>query len=135
MRLVLRFSVLLVILALLGGCESIYIGSKPHSGDGPPPHASAHGHRHKHHRGAELKFDSALGVYVVVGLPNHFYYDELFFRLHGDSWQVSAQLDGPWESRSSSFVPPGLQSKHDKKHHGKSKGRGAGGHPPGKADW
>ncbi len=131
MRLVHGLGVLVVSIVLLSGCQSITIGSKPRSGGAPPPHAPAHGYRHKHHGGGELRFNSELGVYAVVGLPSHFYLDGLFFRIEGDSWQVSARLDGHWEHRSSSSVPPGLRSKR----HGKSKDRTARGHPPGKAGW
>src|SRR5262245_11687981 len=49
---------------------------------GPPPWAPAHGHRRHHqrayqHRDAtvDMVFDSGLGVYVVVGLPNYYYWN------------------------------------------------------------
>jgi len=32
---------------------------------GPPPHAPAHGYRHKHRRGPELVYDGRLGVNTV----------------------------------------------------------------------
>ncbi len=56
-------------------------------GHGPPPWAPAHGYRRNHqrayqHRDAtvDLAFDSGLGVYVVVGLPNYYYWDGFYLR-------------------------------------------------------
>ena len=34
---------------------------------GPPPHAPAHGYRHKHPDGVELVYKSNIGGYAVVG--------------------------------------------------------------------
>ena len=47
---------------------------------GPPPHAPAHGYRHKHEHGVELVFDSQLGVYVVVGWKDHFFSAGRYYR-------------------------------------------------------
>lgn len=96
---------------------------------GPPPHAPAHGHRRKHargHREAELRFDSGLGVYVVIGHPGIYVHDGWYVRFDSGSWLVSASLEGPWKPRRSSWVPPGLREKHHAKHK-KHKGRHKGG--------
>ena len=85
-------SVVATLWLLASGCtgiDSLTIGAggHPHArgrGHGPPPHAPAHGYRHKAQRhGAELEFDSGLGVYVVVGVPLHYYLDGLYLRLDG----------------------------------------------------
>jgi hypothetical protein len=127
------------IFALLAGAcapgSSVTIGNDPrhsaHAGKsshgGPPPHAPAHGHRHKHrHHGQdlELMFDSSLGVYVVVGLPNRYYWNGHYLRIDGDQWYASVNLagDSGWKPRSDDSLPPGMQKhkKHSKTKRGKS---------------
>ena len=61
--------------------SGIYSTSKNKKGNGPPPHAPAHGYRHKHQHGVELVYSSELGVYVVVGFPNHYFSEGHYFRL------------------------------------------------------
>ncbi len=56
---------------------------------GPPPHAPAHGYRHKRHSGPELVFDSALGVYMVVGHEHHYFHDGHYLRRHDGVWRLS----------------------------------------------
>ncbi len=90
---------------------------------GPPPHAPAHGYRHKHQSGAEIRFDSYLDVYVVVGHTDIYFRDGWFVRMRSGIWEVSATLSGPWEPKAAEWVPPGLRSKHHVK---KAKGRGRG---------
>ena len=139
-----RVLTVLVILVTLTGCSGAVFMPLPgwplvvHE-SGPPPHAPAHGHRRKHHRhhDQELRFDSNLGVYVVVGLTEVYFSNDSFIRLRGDGWQVSASLDGPWDARAEDRIPPGLRSKHHaKKHekHHKHKGK-AKGHGAAKGDW
>lgn len=90
-------------------------------GWGPPPHAPAHGYRRKHRRsGAELVFDSGLGVYVVVGLPVYFA-GERFYRLGDAGWEISVDLDGPWRAVAYHAVPPKLVAAK-----GRGNGRGKG---------
>jgi hypothetical protein len=93
--------------------------------NGPPPHAPAHGHRHKQNHGPELIFDSGIGVYLVTGYPSTYYYEGLYLRLDGAIWQASIGLGGPWEPRPSQSVPPGLRDKghvKTKKHPGRGHG-------------
>ncbi len=89
---------------------------------GPPPHAPAHGYRHKHQEhGVELVYDSGLGVYVVVELPNHFYFKGHYYR-HGETqWEIGVHVDGPWEVVAEKSLPKGLRGK--KRGKGKPKGR------------
>lgn len=138
------------------GCRSISsvtIGSPsgPYAshggpGHGPPPHAPAHGYRTKHRQGGEsvdLVFDAGLGVYVVVDLPDHFYWEGRYLRVEGDTWYASVRLDDGWEPVSASSLPPGLRKKAAKaakpKGHpgnGKSKGKAKGHGPaPAKGRW
>ena len=131
----LRFATLLaalVIVVTLGGCHGVVLA--PHHGghgvvhqQGPPAHAPAHGYRHKHQSGSEFRFDSHLGVYIVLGHTELYFHDGLFVRIHSGIWQVSASLNGPWKPKTTEWVPPGLRSKHHAK---KSKGRGRGAAKP-----
>ena len=85
---------------------------------GPPTHAPAHGYRYKHRaKGVELVYDSGCGVYVVVGLPDHYYCDGHFFRIKGAHWEMSLSASYGWERVYEDSIPPGLRNK------GKSKGK------------
>jgi len=82
---------------------------------GPPPHAPAHGYRHKQdkqHDGVDLIFDSGLGVYVVVGWPDHYWYGDRYYRFSSGTWMASSHLDGGWAGCAPSGVPAGLREKH-----------------------
>lgn len=81
---------------------------------GPPPHAPAHGYRHKQASGVELVYDSHLEVYVVAGMSKRYWWDGNFYRKRGDQWQLSAALDGPWTGISKTKVPPGLSGTKTK---------------------
>lgn len=123
----LGFSALSVIVLVCAGlvlssCDSAMVGWGRRPRYGPPPHAPAHGYRHKHH-GVELAYDSGRGLYVVVGFPNHFYYGGHFYRYQSTRWEVSTHIAGSWKPVSGQFVPPGLRAKKKAKEH---PGRGRG---------
>ena len=91
---------------------------------GPPPHAPAHGYRHKHqHQGQDLEFvfDSDLGVYIVVGVPDRYYWNGYYLRIDGDQWYASLNLNSEWKPRSDDSLPTGMkkQKKHLKAKRGK----------------
>jgi hypothetical protein len=65
----------------------------------------------------DLVYDSGRGVYVVVGLPDHYYFDGHFFRIRGAQWEVSLHASGGWKHVYEDSIPPGLRKK------GKSKGK------------
>jgi hypothetical protein len=127
----LRFAELLaalVIVVTVVGCQEIVLAPRASEPvvvrtSGPPSHAPAHGYRHKHKTGAEFRFDSHLGVYIVEGKTDIYFHDGWFIRIRSGIWQASATLDGQWKARSANWVPPGLRSKHHAK---KSKKRGLG---------
>jgi hypothetical protein len=120
---------------LLGGCgpiSSITIGQgdRPSAGterghrNGPPPHAPAHGYRHKHRhqeRDLELVFDSDLGVYIVIDVPNRYYWNGYYLRIDGNQWYASANLEGEWKPRSADSLPPGMKKRKEKANRGQSK--------------
>lgn len=120
-----RFLVIGLMVFFLNSCTTAGVtGPKtgvtgPKSGNagyGPPPHAPAHGYRHKH-QGAELIFDSGMGVYVVAGYPKHYFYNDSYYRLNDDIWEISISIGGPWVVIMDDDLPPGLRKikKHKKK--------------------
>jgi hypothetical protein len=88
------------------------VKSKRH---GPPPHAPAHGYRHKHRHGTELVYDSSLGAYVVVNIIGVYYQNNLYMRLHDGHWEVSTKFNGPWRWARSREVPAKLKRIHVRK--------------------
>ena len=80
-------------------------------GYGPPPHAPAHGHRHKH-RGHDLKFDSHLGVYGVVGLPSIYFIDGTYYKVTDHGWFFSHNVDKGWKKYKKGKLPGGLHKKY-----------------------
>ncbi|MHC4556001.1 MAG: hypothetical protein ACYTFW_01855 [Planctomycetota bacterium] len=110
-------------LLITTSCSTLEVHHTPSGkiGHGPPAHARAHGYRRKHVAGMELVYDSGRGVYIVVGLSNHYYHDGYFYRLSGTLWEVSSQPNGGWASVSEKSLPPGLQAKGIGKGKGKNK--------------
>lgn len=96
-----------------GGPSATVVSSKK---GGPPPHAPAHGYRHKHADGVELVYTKSLGVYVVQGYDNCYFYEDRYYRSGGSSWEISVHIGGPWQPVKTSKLPPGLRST---KGHGK----------------
>ncbi len=116
-----------------GGHDQPDVYEGPGHGHGPPPHAPAHGYRRKHqhayheHGGAaELIFDNGLGVYVVVDVPNHYYWNGAYLRIDGGRWSTSSYLDGDWNPCPEQSVPGGLRAVHAKTGSSKGKGKGKG---------
>ena len=104
--------------AIAGAC-AVY----PEPGYGPPPHAPAHGYRFRHPHGVDLVYDAGLGLYVVVGWPRYYYWDNHFYRLHRDRWQASPRFRDGWYSYEHRRLPPGLRRKYPS---GRGRGRGRG---------
>lgn len=77
-------------------------------GQGPPPHAPAHGYRHKHSHGVELEYNSKIGAYTVIDFEDHFYQDDNFFRVMDGVWKKSDDISGPWTPSPKDILPPGL---------------------------
>ena len=121
-------------------CLSVFVGCRPlgevgvqmkfpstdtgkvkYKGNGPPPHAPAHGYRHKQQDGIELEYDSGLGVYFSVKIPSVYFYNGLYIRLSGGYWEVAANFGGPWRPETEGQVPYRLKKEKGKKHKGKKK--------------
>jgi hypothetical protein len=87
----------------ISGCVHHHYHDPGYSRGGPPPHAPAHGYRHKQSN-HDLVFDSGLGVYVVLGRPDYYFWDNRYYRYHDGHWQFSADVDGRWY-RDDGYVP------------------------------
>ena len=103
-------AVMISAVTLLSGC-AVYPVHHHDAGYGPPPHAPAHGYRHKY-LGHELVFDANLGVYVVVDLHDHYYHNDYFYRYDHDHWYYSHDNDRDWREYKNGKLPPGLAKKH-----------------------
>jgi hypothetical protein len=77
---------------------------------GPPPHAPAHGYRHKH-GDVVLVYESSLGVYIVHGYQGHYFSDGNYYRSHKGAWQISVDFGGPWKKISETKVPKSLHGE------------------------
>ena len=77
---------------------------------GPPPHAPAHGYRHRHRGGIDLVFDTGLGVYLVTGTP-HYFYRDYFYRYRRGIWHRSRNHNGPWRDTQGRGLPRGLRRR------------------------
>jgi hypothetical protein len=64
----------------------------------------------------EVLFDTDCGVYVVVGLDKHFWFDGRYYRFHNSQWELSMTIDGGWKSVDVKTLPPGLRGKYKNKH-------------------
>lgn len=108
---------------VLSGCTTIGIGTQGpgrthYHKSGPPPHAPAHGYRHKNHDGHQLEYNSKLGVYVVADLPEIYFGNNLYIRMSSDGrWQVSSTLDRGWRPANQREVPYQLRLHHEKNKH------------------
>lgn len=96
---------------------------------GPPPHAPAHGYRHKH-RKHDMSYDSGLGAYVILGKSEVYFDNGLYFRYRNGDWQASVNLGSGWYNADKKVVPKKLWSykdsdrKHAKKKEHPGKGHG-----------
>ncbi len=112
--------------AVMGCGKTVHLRSSSGSSietprQGPPPHAPAHGYRHKHQNGVTLVYDSEIDLYVVSGHTGVYFHKDSYYRQHDGGWQLSVQVDGPWKVASSKKLPKGL--KNMKKNSGKAKGK------------
>lgn len=102
---------------------TVHADAHPGERHGPPPHAPAHGYRHRHADGVELVYSSSLGVYLVSGHEGLYFHHDYYYRSVGSSWEMSIHVGGPWKTASVSKVPKGLRKKshgHEKSHkHGR----------------
>lgn len=89
---------------------------KEEPGHGPPPHAPAHGYRHKYEKDdVVLVYDSHLNVYVVSGYRDCYYTAGQYFRFVGGRWEWSVSISNGWQVVADYHeVPSTLCAKHGK---------------------
>lgn len=78
---------------------------------GPPPYAPAHGYRATYHT-HNMVYDSHLGVYVLLGLPDHYYYDHVYYRYNRDNWYYRHNDKDKWRKYDKRKLPAGLARKY-----------------------
>jgi hypothetical protein len=120
-------SVLIGSALAMSGC-AVYPEHDHRSGYGPPPHAPANGYRYKYYD-HDLMYDSGLGVYIVVGVPDFYFIDGLYYRHSHDGWYYSREYDRDWQPYKEDHdhkLPPGVAKKYrdrdDDRDHGKDRG-------------
>jgi hypothetical protein len=105
---------------LMTGCverAGVRYDSDPHyTKSAPPPHAPAHGYRSKHHQ-HDLIYDSKLGAYIVVGLSDHYFDNDVYFRYRDGHWEFNINLDNDngWKHAEDRLVPSKLRSSKSNK--------------------
>ncbi len=113
-------AIIFSVLFFLSGCVMMddyddHHHDRSYHKQGPPPHAPAHGYRHKHHDGHDLEYDSDIDVYIVVRVPDTYYSDDLYIRMSSDGrWIVSSHLDGGWHLADRDDVPYKLKNYKEK---------------------
>ncbi|MFB0554382.1 MAG: hypothetical protein ACETWQ_13840 [Phycisphaerae bacterium] len=96
--------------------RAVHWSPRKNRGFGPPPHAPAHGHRHKLPSEVKVTFDTDCGVYIVVGLDRHFWLDGRYYRFYNGQWELSMSIDSGWRAVDVETLPPGLRGKYKTKH-------------------
>lgn len=116
---------LMLSLAFASGCAQrgpVY--DEGYHRGGPPPHAPAHGYRHKH-KNYDMRYDDALGVYVLLDLLDHYYDNERFYRYRDGRWQTARELDSDrWRDADRRSVPDRLYRQYSQSEGRPGKGRG-----------
>jgi hypothetical protein len=98
--------VLAAVILLLSSCE----GPTVYRVDSPKHHPPGHAYGNKHLYGYDLVYDSACGMYVVVGLTDYYYEDGFFYRLRGGVWELSVRAD-EWRAVTYEKLPSRLKVK------------------------
>jgi len=112
-----KFSIMAVMISavlVISGC--VVYPAHSSAGYGPPPHAPAHGYRYNY-QGHDVVYDSNLGVYIVVGLQDYYFYDNNYYRYSNNRWYYSRDLDRDWRDYDDKRLPPGLAKRYG---HGKN---------------
>ena len=91
---------------LLSACTVVKVHEDGYEHNGPPPHAPAHGYRHKHKK-HDLEYNSDLGIYVVTGLAEHYFIDGIFYKRTKHGWYSSHDIDKAWKEHR------GTHAAHD----------------------
>lgn len=79
-----------------------------------PPHAAAHGHRHRYAKGVVLVYDSDIRAYRVHNRGSY-YYRGRFYRVRNGRWETRGDIDRPWHATSGRELPRRLRRSAVKK--------------------
>lgn len=119
-----NFFIIFLAFFFVTGCTTMGVGTRNQSHtqpgkhyhkQGPPPHAPAHGYRHKNHDGHELAYDEKLGAYIVVNLSQTYFGNNVYIRMSSDGrWLVSTTVEGRWRPAGPGEVPDKLASYYDR---------------------
>lgn len=102
----------------------VHMKERPHK-NGPPPHAPAHGYRHKYQHGVELEYDSGIDAYLVLEFPGTYFYNGLYSRFSPEEhWMVAENLYGPWRVSKEGEISIQLIKVYEEDHPDKGKGHG-----------
>jgi len=102
----------------------VHMKERPHK-NGPPPHAPAHGYRHKHEHDVELEYDSGIDAYLVIEFPGTYFYNGLYSRFSSEEhWKVAENLSGPWRVPKEGEIPLKLAKVYEEDHPDREKGHG-----------
>lgn len=129
-RLLLIAAFLAVGVALFGCTKKVCTKASPAPSvvmerQGPPPHAPAHGYRHKHPDGVDLVYQSGIGVYVVTGYTAVYFYQGHFYRFRKNKCEMSLHIGGPWRKGYVEGLPREFQAQMSKSENGKGKSKKA----------
>ena len=86
---------------------------------GPPPYASSYSYREKYHA-HNMVYDRHLGVYVLLGLPDHYYYNNVYYRFSKNNWYYRHNDKDKWRKYDKRKLPEGLARKYrndDRRNH------------------
>jgi len=78
---------------------------------GPPAYAPAHGYRANSHA-HNMIYDARLGVYVLRDLPDHYYYDHVYYRYNRNNWYYRHNDKDKWRKYDKRKLPEGLVRKY-----------------------
>ena len=93
-----------------------------HHSSGPPAHAPAHGYRYKHRDGRDMRYDAGLSAYIVLNVPETYFFNNLYLRLGSDGlWMVSASIGNYWRPARQNEVPQKLREYRTHRPEGKKK--------------
>ena len=96
------------------------------------PHHPPHGHVYVQ-GGIDMVFDSGLGLYIVTGYPDCYFFEGHYYRYHAPYWEYSPRIDGPWRvERRYEALPPGLRERGEYREPPPGRGRGGSGEPSGR---
>jgi len=101
----------------LVACDDTRVRISADSGHGYSGPRHHHGHITRTPHNHRVSFDSALGMYIVLGLANTYWNNGHYYRYHGNVWQRSSDYRR-WRRMQRSHVPSILYKRHYNVHRG-----------------